>query len=989
MSQPRFTSFTKKGGGVRLLHIHDKQTGLVDVAETSRRIYALLAANTNGVTGPERAPEKSLLYFEFDVHDSRYNTIESMLVYFINILVWRFWGEAEAMIRKELSFLTEIRAWSLEDLYHVYTSLRECSWDMQRLTFFINRFDRCPEHQRHWFLAHVMEEKERSDGEYRLILTSEAHDDLFADDAPVVFHINLVDSPAASEEYQEKIGHIDSALASFLLRCPLYNDLRSQLHQVLHHDNDALQLAQLALAWLEMPSHSGGADTAQARVNTLSPLTSANIVRCIMATVPSEIQSRAKLAFNRIKHAAEPWSPEALAEALVIYESSDAEPILGHLNTDRIIRDLVQSLGGIITVYDRNVKLSQASFYALEDLDIGGDVDSHAHKIHSQIAETCLRYFTLRVGRANVSSISLERLGRGPWSSLLGVVPISHARSNMADYATRFWPHHYNSSGPFKPQQMVHGLFATHESRSSWEVAFWLFSNPFTRPRQSYVGKLPMFARLGLEDLVETQIRLETPLPSFAKDCWLAVVEAAYANNESLVRRLLGLAPVDDELLGAAISAAAAVGSTKIADVLLDKVSQPEVFPWNDTTFTRSAMVGMDRLLAVMLRSGRDINKIDDYGGAPLVSTAVWRRRLSTVELLLGSKPPPDLTILDSDNDPVLADAVMIGDPRMVEMLLKGGAEMYSRQGAFFDDNPAMRAVKMAKPRALELLIKAGANTLNGGADVAKEEEEEARDIALTTPADMPGPLLHEAVVWGSSRCVCVLADNGADLDVSTEAGTALHLAVINGHTDIVNVLLERGVKPGSAHAPSGGESPLMRSINEGNTDIASLLLEHDAKVDYIEPHSTHTFAKTPLSRACAIGDLSMVKLLLAYRADINYIGEPDGEVSDPPLFTAAWEANMEVVEYMLKDERVDIMWAGPSDGLGVIHAAHNKIAILPTVLDRGAPINARSTWGTVLHMTARSNCHSAIEYLVSRDPKPDLEVALGDERPDDILHMS
>ncbi|KAH6691545.1 putative ankyrin repeat protein [Plectosphaerella plurivora] len=990
-TQTPYEHFENTETGVKFLHLHGDGTQPLDVLEFSRHFYVWLASETNGFVSPDRRPDRSFVYFEFDAQDSRYNDMSSMLIYFITILACRFWDASEDLASGELAFLANVRGWSLDDLYHVFNSIRGCNLSMHNLTFYINGFDQCPEEQRRWFLGRVLAQSKESDRQFRMILASQGRDGLAVENFPEEARINLSECPAVPEQHQTEIARVDSALDTLVKKRPLYKQLEPRIREILHGNDNALYLARIALNWLE--SQPRGMTKTAAIVEslaTLSPLTPTILVQHIISSLLTEHQPRAMAAFNWIKHAAEPWSPESLAEALCIYECGDAEPDFENLNTESIMVSLEAIFLGVIIVDNRNVVFAHPSFYQVPDLGNDETLENSAAKIHSQIAETCLRYFDLPSGQKNLERLSPETLKGGPWTSLLDAIPIAHTRSNMAEYAVRFWPHHYKASGPFKREQLVRDLLANKKSRASWEVPFWLLSNPFIRPRQSYIGALPILARLGLDDMIEAQIEADASQPSFAKDCWFAIVEAAYANNAALVRRLIELAAVDEEMLGNAFSGAVAVGNTNIADALVGLIPSPETFQWPETAFSRVASNGMNDLLAVMMQSGRDINATESYWGSPIVSTASWRRRISTVKFLLAQDPAADLSVVDDEGETALTVAITNGDTLMVELLVAAGADIHVKLAAD-DRNPAMRAVNFKMHQILKILLKAGVDAY-GGKPVKREDngegEQEAGDDP-TAPIVSSESLLHAAASRGAVECVRAMAESGFDLNAPSDSGTALYLAVVNGRHNLVKVLLELGVKAQWDHAPPEHETALMRAINNEDTQMVSLLLEHGAQPNYVEPISSYIYAKTPLSRACCIGDLETTKLLLEKHADINYIGEPGGDASDPPLFTAIWEDELEVAEHLLEDKTVDVHWAGAVDQLGAIHAAFDKMTVLPKVLEKGAPINAGSIQGTVLHMAARANSHETIEFLVKHDPKPDLESAHGGEYPDDVVRKA
>ena len=90
---------------------------------------------------------------------------------------------------------------------------------------------------------------------------------------------------------------------------------------------------------------------------------------------------------------------------------------------------------------------------------------------------------------------------------------------------------------------------------------------------------------------------------------------------------------------------------------------------------------------------------------------------------------------------------------------------------------------------------------------------------------------LHFAVLGGHTHVVRVLCEAGADLNVSDKYGyTALHFAVFGGHTDVVRVLCESGA---DVNAKSDkGLMALHFAVLEGHTDVVRVLCEAGADVN-------------------------------------------------------------------------------------------------------------------------------------------------------------
>ena len=118
----------------------------------------------------------------------------------------------------------------------------------------------------------------------------------------------------------------------------------------------------------------------------------------------------------------------------------------------------------------------------------------------------------------------------------------------------------------------------------------------------------------------------------------------------------------------------------------------------------------------------------------------------------------------------------------------------------------------------------------------------------------------------------------------------------------------------------------------EGNTDILSLLFEHDAVVDSRDEDDS-----TPLHLASYDGRLSAGQYLLDHSADIN-ARDKNGFT---PLFDAAREGHVEVTQMLL--ERGAVIDARDDDGKTSLHWAveRGKIEVARLLLEHSADVNA------------------------------------------------
>ncbi|KAA0147457.1 hypothetical protein FNF31_07582 [Cafeteria roenbergensis] len=128
------------------------------------------------------------------------------------------------------------------------------------------------------------------------------------------------------------------------------------------------------------------------------------------------------------------------------------------------------------------------------------------------------------------------------------------------------------------------------------------------------------------------------------------------------------------------------------------------------------------------------------------------------------------------------------------------------------------------------------------------------------------GRLLMQAASSGDAEAVRAHIAAGAPVDFADATGsTALHVAVSEGLTGVVSVLLRGGANiDARTSLEGGGGTPLHLAILSGQPDIAATLIQAGADVDAEEFGS----GKTPLILAAEHGLLSVAAELLAAGCD-------------------------------------------------------------------------------------------------------------------------
>ncbi|KAM0218323.1 hypothetical protein ACHAPA_002405 [Fusarium lateritium] len=948
-AQEPYVSFKKQKQGPSYLHLHGSGSPLVNISEVSRLFYADYdASNTGTQASTDGSPGNSVVYFEFDQNDSRYRSISSLLTYLINTMLWHFWSDSETLAYKELTYLSDANAWTVKDLYQIFLSLRVRLTFTVDLTFFISCFDQCQEAERRWFMDRILHEQTYSEASCRIIISTSSSDGLGIDRTIQGRRVNLLDFPLLMQSSDDLKDEVMSNLNSLVAARPLYGGFRSQIQDLLQGFHEVPGLGKIILTWLEFSHRGSSRSEVEAVINKLSPITVESVTNAITSSLTPSLKVKAETAIDWIRHAAEPWSPDALVEALKVHMSLDDEPCLEDLDKEAEITELEKALCGIFTVDNHNVKFSHPSFYRLAGSNGG---EESIARINSSIATACLRYFQFEGVQEALDTFCSARVPASSLDTPLETVVVFHPRISMAEYAVRFWPQHYLASGQFEPKHLVNALFVNRQARASWEVTFWFLSNPFTRSDRHYISTLPTFAMLGLEDCVDEKVMAEEGQPWFNSDCWDAIIEAIRSNSKKIARKLLDLVTVDVKKLQRAMHCAAAQDNSELLDSLLAKIPDPEAFPWPNDFMHRAVAMGQETVLAAMLKAGADINRNGTYWEACAAINAALRDQISALALLLNSENKPDLSMKDCTGSDLLMVAVRVGDPEVVKLVIDAGADINSDTGDP-ENGLMLSAIKRSAHKVADLLLE------NGVQFTDREKKGETE--------------LVWAARYGLLECARVLLRHQERMDLKSTSGKPLHSAVANGHISVVRLFLEHDHKPSLDVTPPGEETLLIRAICTGNIDLVSLLIEHGAKVDYIDPEGD--FAKTPVSRACMEGNLDIVKLLLKSKADVNYTG---GE-SDSPMFISLYYNEMDVARYLLGNTDADLTWKA-SDGMGMLHGCYNHHDVLSNLLRRGVPIDGTSIWGTVLHMAAREGYWDSINVLLNNHPKPDLEAVMGE----------
>ena len=205
---------------------------------------------------------------------------------------------------------------------------------------------------------------------------------------------------------------------------------------------------------------------------------------------------------------------------------------------------------------------------------------------------------------------------------------------------------------------------------------------------------------------------------------------------------------------------------------------------------------------------------------------------------------------------------------------------------------------------------------------------------------------LIKAAKIGDIKRTINLIKHGAKINATNKYGeTALHWAVENGHTEIVEALVKAGAK---VDAKYGEVTALHMAVCNGRADIVNALVIAGADVNEKTIDEV-----TALHWATEDGNTEIVNLLLANGATIH--ANCDGATA---LHFAAEDGNTEIVNLLIK--HIADVDAKGNGGLTALHWAVSKgnLEIVKALVKAGAKINATTDFGMTVLQLAKHYHH-------------------------------
>lgn len=339
-------------------------------------------------------------------------------------------------------------------------------------------------------------------------------------------------------------------------------------------------------------------------------------------------------------------------------------------------------------------------------------------------------------------------------------------------------------------------------------------------------------------------------------------------------------------------------------------------------------------MVEMLLARGANINQFNAVGETPICLAAkegyedIFKLLVDAGALITPTEPEHKMP---------LSFAIERGHKNIVKLLLENGAKIDEKDQSV-GTTPLLLAASVTDQSILRLILE-------------YKTEAHANDYKIIESS------LLSAIMEGDTEYIqsCLKQQlrlyQGA-IDYYTV--TPLPLAVLNGHGDIVRLLLENGAEASEVYY---GLSLLSLAISEGNYDIVEMLLGYGAKADA----TVNGSGRLPLSLAILNGHRDIIKLLLKHGARADGADE-DGET---PLSLAVLQKQEDIVSLLLESgPEVDFKNGNSFTPLQMAALDGNE-SIATLLLAAGAQVDVQDKTGKTPLMMAVAGGYDSMVMLL------------------------
>nr|XP_022906847.1 ankyrin repeat domain-containing protein 50 [Onthophagus taurus] len=458
----------------------------------------------------------------------------------------------------------------------------------------------------------------------------------------------------------------------------------------------------------------------------------------------------------------------------------------------------------------------------------------------------------------------------------------------------------------------------------------------------------------GHTEVVELLVKHGCTLDSMDAENRTALRAAAWSGHEEIVRILLqngAKVNLTDHEGRTALIAAAYMGHSEIVEHLLDFGANINHADADGRTALSVAALCAPRspgtsVVSTLLERNASVDHKDNEGMTPLL-VASFEGHKDVCELLLENEA--DVDHCDNSGRSPLWAAASMGHAPVVALLLFWGCCIDSM------DSEGRTVLSVAAAQGCVEVVR---QLLDRGLD------EQHRDNSGWTP-------LHYAAFEGHQDVCEALLEAGARIEETDNEGKApLVLAAQGGHTALVNAFLEKHKAP-CDQRPHDGKTALRLAALEGHYDVVQLLMSNGADIDSKDADGRSTLYVLSLDNR-----LAMAKYFIQQGGDVE-TRDLEGRT---PLHVASWQGHTEMVSLLLTVGRADVD-ACDLENRTALHSAswqgHSDIVKL--LLENGAiPDHTCNQGATALGIAAQEGHELCVVALLEHGADPNHSDACG-----------
>ncbi|KAF5680495.1 ankyrin 1 [Fusarium circinatum] len=914
-----------KSWGLGLLHIH----GTSAVSNVAQHVYEGIIDRGKGTKF------RAILYFRFDKHDIRRNSIGAMANSFLlQILSQIRESPNDKMPDIEPPDFSD--CWTDKDAFFFLEKLMNDITSHGEIHWIVDRLDQC-DHSSAMFLSMVSDMAKNSEQHFKILVTTV--DDSQIREALSGFpSIDLREHPLTADVIESIVLEFTTEL--YHVR-PQYHHVEQEIRQLLDSCGDDDLLRRLLLEWLLVAPWTSTKSALEQELASLAPLSPAKIFERCLDAMPEGSRPWVRKVLMWMSLSFRPLTPEELGSALSLDNLTDPAPVQDDYLD--IMWDIEKGLSPMVVRENGQVQFRHPA--ARDFLTNTHDASStnrpwyawnSSEEGHREIADACVGFLSLPSTQDKI----LSACRTCPVDQRIFANP-----SDIIVYAVEFWPLHYQrgylrvSQNP-KPSSIA-SFLDDDTALKRWDAARWFLSNPHIRSDKLSLSLLPVIASIGDENSVKTCVQSQEP---DERDISQALIKASRYGHSNIVKLLLQKSSANADVCLEAIMVAARSAELETLGILLAyAIETLHITQWPGILTSRLAYLGSAEHLKTILRAGADANSTDPDCSPPL-HCAIVRGDPVAFDILIEHGADPAVINSNWVDTPPIVSAGRHGRAKVIDRLAKTAlVEAQDKKGR----NALWYAGGRGHHAVFEALVKAGAKT-----EVLTANVRELRP-ALIPISGAPYP-----------KCLKSILDAGVDINSKLREIHAFHalgLAARLGYVEICRMLLDHGTCK-----EFDDDSALIHASRANNLEIVNMLLKEGYKVDVQLDDSP--YHGTPLVAAARSGYTDIVTALLEKGADVNYAAPK--EIT--PLMSAVL-GNQAAIAKTFIDAGADMnAVSGANNKWTATHFAYDFPDCMKVLVEAGADINALGPDGTPFYLASYFNQTKVVELLLEH--KPDLE---------------